>query len=240
MAIIPVNRRMFFIGMSLSSVFINWDTNTELKKIATNKEDPSTMDRVIGRMTINCPIIPGQSPKGINAATVVAVEIIIGNAISPIPFLAASIRVIPSSSIKRYTFSTTTIPLSTSIPSPIINPNNTIVFKVYPKAPNIIKDMNMDIGMAKPTKMAFLNPKKNINTMTTKITPKIILFTKSSTWPMVFGDWSLAMVTFKSDGKLFSRAAFTMAPTLSAAATIFSPDLFFTSNMTTGAPFSLA
>ena len=98
--------------------------------MATNKDEPKTIDNVIGKITINCPIIPGQRPKGIKAATVVAVDMIIGKAISPIPFLAASILVIPSSSIKRYTFSTTTIPLSTNIPSPIINPNSTIVFRV--------------------------------------------------------------------------------------------------------------
>ena len=55
-------------------------------------------------------------------------------------------------------------------------------------APRIIKDINIDIGIAKPTKIAFLNPKKNINTITTKITPKMMLFTKSSTCPIVFGD----------------------------------------------------
>ena len=152
-----------------------------MKKIATNKEEPKTTDNVMGKITINCPIIPGHKPKGIKAATVVAVEIIIGKAISPIPFLAASILVNPSSSIKRYTFSTTTIPLSTNIPSPIINPNKTIVFNVYPRAPIIIRDINIDMGIAKPTKIAFLNPRKNIKTITTKTTPKMILFTKSST-----------------------------------------------------------
>ena len=50
---------------------------------------------------MNCPITPGHIPNGTNAATVVAVEIIIGNAISPIPFFAASNLDIPSSSIKR-------------------------------------------------------------------------------------------------------------------------------------------
>ena len=93
-------------------------------------EEPNTTDSVIGKQTINSPITPGHIPKGINAATVVAVEIIIGNAISPIPFLAASTLFKPSSSIKRYTFSTTTIPLSTNIPSPIINPKRIIVFMV--------------------------------------------------------------------------------------------------------------
>ncbi len=172
---------MLFNGISLSSVLINLETKTELKNIATNKEEPKTIDKVMGKIIINCPIIPGQRPKGTKAATVVSVEIIIGNAISPIPFLAASILLIPSSSIKRYTFSTTTIPLSTNIPRPIIKPNNTIVFKVWPIALKIIKDINIDIGIAKPTKMAFLNPRKNIRTITTKITPNMMLFTKSST-----------------------------------------------------------
>ena len=56
-----------------------------------------------------------------------------------------------------------------------------MVFIVYPKKFRIIKDMNIDIGIANPTNTAFLNPKKNINTTTTKITPKMILLTKSST-----------------------------------------------------------
>ncbi len=50
---------------------------------------------------MNCPITPGQVPSGTKAATVVAVEMIIGIAISPIPFLAASIRDIFSVSINR-------------------------------------------------------------------------------------------------------------------------------------------
>ncbi len=69
--------------------------------MATNNEDPKTTESVIGSIIINSPIIPGHKPKGIKAATVVAVEIIIGKAISPIPFLAASIRLIPSSSMRR-------------------------------------------------------------------------------------------------------------------------------------------
>ena len=56
-----------------------------------------------------------------------------------------------------------------------------MVFIVYPIKFNIISDINIDIGIANPTNKAFFNPKKNINTVTTKITPKMILFTKSST-----------------------------------------------------------
>jgi hypothetical protein len=127
---------------------MNLETKTELKKMATNKDDPKTTDNVMGKYIMNSPITPGHIPRGINAATVVNVETIIGNAISPIPFFAASIRVIPSVSIRRYTFSTTTIPLSTNIPSPIMSPNKIMVFIVYPRAFKIIKDINMDIGIA--------------------------------------------------------------------------------------------
>ena len=38
---------------------------------------------------MNSPIKPGQAPSGTNAAIVVAVETIIGKAISPMPALAA-------------------------------------------------------------------------------------------------------------------------------------------------------
>ena len=50
----------------------------ELKKTATIKEDPNTMERVMGKKIINSPMVPGQKPKGTKAAMVVAVEIIIG------------------------------------------------------------------------------------------------------------------------------------------------------------------
>ena len=157
------------------------ETRTELKNIATIKDEHNTTDKVTGKKIINFPILPGHKPRGINAATVVAVDIIIGNAISEIPFLVASILFIPSFSISLYTFSTTTIPLSTSIPSPRIRPNNIMVFKVLPIAPSIAMDINIDIGIAIPTNKAFLNPRKNKRTITTSTTPKIILLTKSMT-----------------------------------------------------------
>ncbi|CAI8266353.1 MAG: Uncharacterised protein [Flavobacteriaceae bacterium] len=83
----------------MSSIFIILETNTELKNIATINEEQRTTESVIGKNTINFPILPGHNPRGINAATVVAVEIIIGKAISEIPFLVASILLIPSFSI---------------------------------------------------------------------------------------------------------------------------------------------
>ena len=85
-------------------------------------------------------------------------------------------------------FSTTTIPLSTSRPSPITNPNNTILLSVSPKADKITKDMNIDIGIANPTNNAFLSPRKKVKTVTTNIIPKIKLFIKSLTELIVYSD----------------------------------------------------
>ena len=73
----------------------------EFMKMATKREEPSTTERVIGKKIMNSPIMPGHMPRGTNAATVVRVEIMMGRAISPIPFLAAEMRSNPSSSIRR-------------------------------------------------------------------------------------------------------------------------------------------
>ena len=68
-------------------------------EINRRSEEHSTTDRVIGKKTINLPILPGHNPSGINAATVVAVDMIIGKAISEMPFFVASILLMPSFSI---------------------------------------------------------------------------------------------------------------------------------------------
>ena len=90
---------ILFIGILVSSIFIIFETSTELKNIATSKDEPKTTESVIGKKTINFPILPGHNPNGINAAIVVAVEIIMGNAISDIPFFVASTLFNPSFSI---------------------------------------------------------------------------------------------------------------------------------------------
>ena len=96
---VVVSLIILLTGILVSSIFINLETNTELKKIATSNEEHSTTERVIGKKTINLPILPGHNPSGINAATVVAVDMIIGKAISEMPFFVASILLMPSFSI---------------------------------------------------------------------------------------------------------------------------------------------
>ena len=94
--------------------------------------------------------------------------------------------------------------MSTNIPNPITRPNKTIVFIVYPNAERIINDINIDIGIAKPTNKAFLNPRKNIKTVTTSKIPKMMLFTNSLTWFNVILDWSFEIVITRSFGNPIS------------------------------------
>ncbi len=135
------------------------------------------MINVIGIYFMNSPIIPSQRINGKNAAKVVAVDAIIGIAISPTACFAASQGAKPLS-IKRCMFSTTTMALSTSIPNARIKENNTIMFILKSMAPITTKEINMDIGIASPTKRASRVPKKKNKTAITKITPIIMLFSR--------------------------------------------------------------
>jgi hypothetical protein len=56
---------------------------------ATNKDELKTIINVIGKYFMNSPMRPGQIAKGKNAASVVAVEAMMGQATSPTPCFAA-------------------------------------------------------------------------------------------------------------------------------------------------------
>ena len=81
------------------------------------------------------------------------------------------------------------------------SPKRIMVLSVYPMADNIMNDMNIDMGIAKPTKRALRKPRKNMSTVTTSKIPKMMLFTRSSTWFRVLLEESLATVTFRSLGR---------------------------------------
>ena len=95
----------------------------------TNKELASTTMSVIGRNFMNSPMMPGHMSSGMNTATVVAVLAMIGQATSPMPFLAARNGDCPSL-MRRCVFSITTMPLSTSMPSASTRLKSTIMFSV--------------------------------------------------------------------------------------------------------------
>jgi len=48
-----------------------------------------------------------------------------------------------------------------------------------------MKDINMDKGIATPTNRAFLSPKKNSKTATTKMTPKMMEFSRLLTCDLI-------------------------------------------------------
>ncbi len=96
---------------------------------ATNNDEESTIIKVIGNKPIKLPIIPGQNISGKNAANVVAVDAIIGQATSPTACLVAS-KVLYPLSINLYIFSTTTIALSTNMPNASTKPNKVIILIV--------------------------------------------------------------------------------------------------------------
>ena len=73
-------------------------------------------------------------------------------------------------------FSTTTMPLSTSMPRASTKAKSTITLKVMPKAFRMAKLKNMDSGMATPTKRALRSPRKKSRTPTTSRTPRMMLF----------------------------------------------------------------
>ena len=76
--------------------------------------------------------------------------------------------------------------MSTKRPNEITRENNIIIFTVIPNNCKIINDIHIERGIDNPTKSAFLTPKKNINTKTTKITPLNILFSSVLTCSLVF------------------------------------------------------
>src|SRR5690625_7937232 len=79
------------VGLSFSSTCMYFEINIALIIRATNKEEPNTTERVIGKNIRKLPSTPGHKPNGKKAASVVAVEAIIGQATSPIPCFTASI-----------------------------------------------------------------------------------------------------------------------------------------------------
>ena len=86
----PLRIQNFLLGdFSELPIFIKSDVNTGLITKATNNDEESTMIRVIGRYLKNSPIRLGQNMRGMNAATVVAVDAMIAVATSPVPSLDA-------------------------------------------------------------------------------------------------------------------------------------------------------
>jgi hypothetical protein len=143
-------------------------------------EAVSVMMTVIGRKDMNFPGIPGINMRGKKGAIVVSVPVKTAAATSPTPRLAAAVTERSGVVVKwRYTFSTTTIELSTTIPKTRIKDIRTTMFKVKPMTGIKMKAMIMDIGMAIPTNRAFVSPMKNMRIKTTTMNPRMTVLKRS-------------------------------------------------------------
>ena len=183
---------------------------------------------------MNSPIRPGQKAIGANAARVVAVAAITGMATSAVASFAASFRSYPCSR-KRKMFSTTTIALSTSIPSARMRLKSTTMFIVKPMSCMMLKESSIESGIAMPTNDAFAMPRKKSRTATTRISPEMMLFSRFDTIFRMSCDWSEVIFTTVVGGKL-ACASWMTRFTASDVSMMFSPVRFTMPSVTTGLP----
>ena len=154
---------------------------------ATNNEAAKVNINMVGKYTMNLPMIPGQNNSGKKGASVVNVPAKTGTNTSPAAIRAAiaeDIFPLPSTNM-RWVFSITTMASSTIIPSPKSKAKRTMKFRVTcvptiksapgknTNATNILR------GTDSATKKALVTPIKNIRIINTKINPIMIEFTRS-------------------------------------------------------------
>ena len=131
---------------------------------------------------------------------------------------------------------------STTMPRPNKKAKSTMVFnvKTMPNAPpmmgNITKPTNVESGTESPTKMASCTPIKNIKTKTTKIKPKITVFSRSFSSVWVLIEPSLVKLTFRPSGNLVSSYFFRIVFISLAAVIKFSPPRLITLSVITVLP----
>ena len=148
------------------------------KSSAINSDASSTAISVMGRNFMNSPITPGQNASGMNAASVVQVDAMIGHAIRRAALEYASWRSMPSA-MRRSANSVTTIAPSTSRPTAMINANSTIMLMLMPKDAMVSIASRKLPGIATPTRMPARTPSIPIIMMKTSRTAEITLFCKS-------------------------------------------------------------
>ncbi len=136
-------------------------------------------------------------------------------------------------------FSTTTIALSTSIPSARISENSTTMFIVIPTACITMNDSSIESGIAIATNDALRTPRKKSSTATTRISPEMMLFSRLLTILWISSDMSAVILITVVAGNVGSSSAIA-AFTASAVSMMFSPDRFTMSSVTTGLPSSRA
>ena len=175
---------------------------------ATTRDAARVKMSMVGKYTINLPIIPGQNNRGKNGASVVSVPASTGTKTSPAAILVAAligIRPLPSTKI-LCVFSITTMASSTIIPSPNNNAKSTIKLSVTwvptirSAAGKNTNATNILSGTLNATKNALVTPIKNMSTINTNRKPIMIEFTSSLKDAFVLVLWSPVTTAFKFSG----------------------------------------
>ncbi|MNJ36500.1 hypothetical protein D3C77_312910 [compost metagenome] len=134
---------------------------------ATIAETATAAARVKANSLNKAPVSPPISPSGAYTATKVAAMVSTGPAISRAPFLAACKDDSPSS-MRRWTFSTTTIASSTTRPMAKTMASSVSRLRLKPRASMIAAAPSSDSGMLSTgTATARMEPRKRKITSTT-------------------------------------------------------------------------
>ncbi len=156
-------------------------------------------------------------------------------ATSLVPSMDAVFRSAPSSTC-RYTFSTITIALSTSMPRAMISAKSTIMFSVIPKKEMKTNARSIESGMASATKKELRTPMKKSSTPTTRSRPVMMPFSSSPTMSLTNFDWSprTSKRTPSGQSSICSAAS---ALTAVATSRMFAPARLETATDTAVRPF---
>ena len=136
-------------------------------------------------------------------------------------------------------FSTTTIALSTSIPSARMSEKSTTMFIDTPSSLSTPKDRNIDEGIEMATNREVRSPRKKSSTLTIRMSPEMMLFSSELTMEKMSRDMSPVTFTVIAAGKS-GRISSMTALTRSDVSMMFSPERLTMSSVTTGEPSSRA
>lgn len=131
--------------------------------------------------------------------------------------------------------STTTIALSTSIPTASTSEKSTIMLSVIPISWTTTKVSSIESGIAAPTKSALRRPRVKNSTTTTSTTPESTLFSRSATIMRISFDMSAMKATSTPAGQPARRRA-TSSLIRSVTAMMLAPERFWTESATDSRP----
>ena len=239
---------LFLLTPSSLAWFIKSTAKTGFITNATTNEAAKVKMSMVGKYTMNLPIMPGQNNSGKKGANVVNVPAKTGTKTSPAAIRADKADVIlPLLSTNiRWVFSITTMASSTIMPNPNNKANNTIKLRVtcvptIKSAPGKnINATNILSGTDKATKKAFVTPIKNIKIINTNTKPIMIELTKSLNEVRVLILKSPVITAFKSVGYITPRLSSTIFFTPSLVSIKFSPLRLIMLSVTTFLPFNRA